>query len=93
MKISVEFESIDELNEFMKWKSELVRKSENAKKTPLKSVDLDQRTVNILHAENIVFLEDAQALSDNQLLSFTNFGKVALQRLRALKKEEPARPA
>lgn len=92
MKIVVEFESIDEFNEFVQWKSERSSKADNASKTPINTSGIDGLTRNILKENGIKFIEDAQALTDSQLLSFTRFGKACLAHLRAWKKPESAPP-
>ena len=85
MKITVEFDSLDELDAFCNWRAE--RKA--AGKTPLEGSGLDHKTMRILMSEGFAFVEDAQAKGDHELLRMSNFGRSTLAALRAWKKPPP----
>ena len=85
MKITVEFDSLAELDAFRKWKDV----SKNDGKTRVVESDLDHRTKNILLAEGVVFVEDAQALSDQHLLTWPNAGRKFIDTVRAWRAASP----
>lgn len=74
MKITVEFESLEEFTRFM---------CEPApRKTPVEESGLSLRTKNCLRAGRIAFVEDARLMSDAELLKLPNFGRKGLREVR-----------
>lgn len=80
MKITIEFDSLQELNEFIEWQG--VRRS--AIKTPIRNSGLTGLGLTALIDSGIEFIEDAQRLSDAELLRIPCFGRKALNALREL---------
>lgn len=79
MKITVEFDSLIEFHNFVEWEATKISKG----KTPLQGSGLSYRTMNCLIGERIEFIEDAQRLSDAELLRIRDFGRKSLNELRA----------
>lgn len=84
MKLIIEFESAEELSDFLQWKKlNDERKASRIGKTPIRETDwLEVRTENLLASAGIEFVEDALTMSDAMLLNIPNFGKAALRNLR-----------
>ncbi len=82
MKITIEFDSLREIDSFIEWR----RLKEGEKlKTPIRQCGLFDRTVSALIEEGYYFLEDAQALTDDELLKIKDLGRKSLNDLRAIK--------
>lgn len=81
MKVLIEFDSMEDANEFLRWKDERKASAQEKRKTPLRDAGLMCRTFNCLHAENFEYLEDAQATPARNLLKIPNFGKHSLRDL------------
>lgn len=84
MKATVEFESVEELAEFLSWRASRPQPPEQKppEKTPLDRSGLSCRVINVLRWQ-FEFVEDALAMSDNELLRMPNFGKESLKAIRA----------
>ena len=83
MKITAEFDSLDEFHAFLQWKA---GRHVAAQKTPVQGSGLEHRMIQALLAEQIEFVEDAQALPDRCILQMTNIGRTSLARLKAWKR-------
>lgn len=85
MKITAEFDSLDEFHAFLEWKA---GRAATAQKTPVQGSGLERRMIQALLAEKIEFVEDALALPDACILTMPNIGRTSLARLKAWKREE-----
>lgn len=85
MKITVEFDSLAEFRTFLDWKAGI---DTSVQKTPIHGSGLEIRMINSLKAEQIEFVEDAQALPDACILKMPNIGRTSLARLRAWRRAE-----
>jgi len=83
MKITAEFDSLDEFHAFLAWKA---GRNAPAQKTPVQGSGLEHRMIQALMAEQIEYVEDAQALPDACILRMTNIGRASLARLKAWKR-------
>ena len=84
MKMTVEIEDSD-IDSFLSWRSKLNRSKDQANKKRLEDTEIDVRGLKCLQDEGIIYLEDAQAMSDRELLYIPNFGRKSLILLRSLK--------
>jgi hypothetical protein len=81
VKVTIEFESGDELGEFLAWRAS---RPKTPQKTPVESSGLDTRLISVLRFwGEIKFVEDAQAMSDSELLRIPNIGKAFVKAIRA----------
>ena len=51
-------------------------------KTTIADADLTQRTTNVLLDSGILYIEDAQALSNNALMKLPNLGRKSINEIR-----------
>ena len=58
------------------------RGSLSYQKTTIEEAGLTQRTVNCLLSEGILYIEDAQELSNNALMKIPNLGRKSINEIR-----------
>ena len=83
MKITIELDD-SEIDSFLNWRNKFLRSKDSANKKRLEDTDIDVRGLRCLQNEGIFFLEDAQAMSDRELLYIPDFGRKSLNLLRSL---------
>jgi len=86
MKITAEFDTLAEFHSFLDWRAR--HAGVTPRKTPVQGSGLEHRLIQALLAEQIEFVEDAQALPDACILNWPNIGRTSLARLRAWERVE-----
>lgn len=75
MKITVEFSTLEEFQEFLNFKDS---------KNKYKLSDLSQRTQDVLRKNGVNSIVDIFGKTDTELLKFVNLGKKGLDEIRSL---------
>jgi DNA-directed RNA polymerase alpha subunit len=87
MKIILEFDSINELNDFITKRINERSKRKIYRSPNIRNYNLSKRIITIFDRYNIKFVEEAFEMSNNKLLKLKNMGPKSLREITDLREK------